>query len=223
MTEPRFTDDELAQLLKRAIALQASRADRAHSLADVQRIAAQVGIDPSDVARAAATLHETPISERPGVAGESPCVRLVEWLGAPAEIPDQGSLVSAIRSQHPALGTVQPLEHGFEWHAYEIQDGGSVLVGADLTPGRVAIRVEGRYNALRLRLAIGGVLLGLCFAYAGATVSPLAGVVAGVLGMAASLAGLRLAWNVMLRRRRDRLQRLLGAVVARFTMPASGS
>jgi hypothetical protein len=75
--EPRYTDQELAVILKRAAELQDGAGDARYSLAEVKQIAAEAGIAPEQVEAAAVALRRERLREPAARSG---------YLGAPTRI-----------------------------------------------------------------------------------------------------------------------------------------
>jgi serine/threonine protein kinase len=157
----RYT--EAKELVRRAADLQSrvpTQAD-ALSLGGVQQIAAEVGIPPDYVDRAARTI------DRPS---ETP--RRNAFLGAPhvlqfqrvvdGEVPDSEypELVEEIRNTLGVIGEIDTLSRSLTWRTGAKQGGRTVSVTVRPRAGRTRIRVQERVGELAGGL-FGGIMGGL--------------------------------------------------------------
>ena len=169
MTSPsdrrRFDDDEVSLILRRAGELQESRqqgSDAGMSLADLEAVAREAGLDPALVRQAAAELPapgQRPLPSGPGA----------RFLGAPTmlryervvdgELPpsEYDLLVEEIRRTTNDVGTLSTLGRTLAWSSSQSArhargGGGGVGRAVNVTVvargGRTAIRVEERVTGL---------------------------------------------------------------------------
>lgn len=195
----RFSEEEMAVILKRAAALQAARDDRTHSLEEIQAIAAQVGIDPALVAHVAGAPHlATPDKGRlfPPTSTQQE-VR----IEAPISAGDYGRVLEAIRRVVGTQGSAQQVFNSLEWRT-----------GNDKEPLWYAVTVTGRPDATHVRVeADVGVGIGLMhvvgivpFMAAIVVAGNLLPTEAAIAAVAATgigiLAGIRAIWRRLLRK-----------------------
>jgi hypothetical protein len=111
--ERKYTDEQMALILRRAGDLQAQRDDGRHSLTEIQEIARQVGIDPALVAHVAAGL---PRKAAILPAASSTLVQTTETVLPQRVTPEQmGRLVDAVRRASGAQGTSRQVFDSVEW------------------------------------------------------------------------------------------------------------
>lgn len=111
--ERKYSDEQMALILRRAGDLQTQRDDGRHSLTEIQEIAKQVGIDPALVAHVAAGLPR-----KAGVlpAAASTLVQTAETVLPQRVTPEQmGRLVDAVRRASGAQGTSRQVFDSVEW------------------------------------------------------------------------------------------------------------
>lgn len=216
MTERRYTDQEVTRLLQRAADLDrdssAGAVARGLSLTELREIAAEAGIDPGAVTRAASELSTRPPSRTGGLLlGDSPVVRRTTAVPANLDRAALGRLVDVIDAEVPDQGTVGEALDSVRWTSA----GRFVSRQVVVQPGEreTVIRVEERFTD-RIRAVIhaipvtygagiglvvgaealaGGAGLGVATAVAGAAVG--AGIGRGI-------------WNLVRRNSRRRVESL---------------
>ena len=224
MSERRYTDEELARIVRRAALLQAAEpTEDRHSLADIQAIAEQVGIPPELVQRAA---QELPRNElRPGTLTRyvfGPNSRVVVSGAAPGT-----PAPSALENLQPLLqqlacrtGGASRLGNGFEWWAGNRY--ADLLVTAMPRGREPVVRREADYEGWR-RMPY--VLAVIGAGYLGLVVSESHGpAVVGVAVTTALVAGWALAratWGLMASRLNRRLLGLRDSLLARIAAAPS--
>lgn len=232
MTERRYTDQEVARLLQRAADLDRDSSSgavaRGLSLSELREIAAEVGIDPGAVTRAAAELTRAAPSRAGALLlGDPPVVRRTTAVPTPLDRTALGRLIEVIDAETPAQGTVGEALGSVRWTSTSRFLSRQVV----LQPGRqeTVVRVEERFtDRLRAVIHILPTLYGAGFGLAiGA--EALAGGAGLGAAIAAAGAGLGLGlgrglWNVLRRGSRRRVEHLterLGEEAARLTEPGS--
>lgn len=200
MTEPlpgrRYNDKEVARIIKQASELQQSDAPGESasglSLAELEQIAREAGIDPAMVRRAAVDLDAQVSVGRPS-----------RFLGAPSSLalertidgevsPDEyDALVAEIQRAVGGMGSASLLGRSLQWTS---AGGGrhrvstrTVQVTVAPKNGRTTIRIEEPVGQLA-----GGLFLGLMGGI-GMGLMPLAGVGGGYLGMSVAGPGFAIA------------------------------
>jgi hypothetical protein len=218
MTNRRFTDKEVALILRRASDLEKQSSSTALSkdagltLEELKEIAEEAGIDPGLVGRAVAEmespkgLEKTSLLAGPGtvqrevraIPGELSTEELAEiFRVVDAEVADQGTVVEALGN--------------FRWTSKSRFM--STQVSLDPSQGETLMRVEERYND-----AVRGVLhgipasYGLVFGLAAVTEALSLGVIPESLILLGSIAtgwGIGTSiWRLLSSRSRSRVQRL---------------
>jgi hypothetical protein len=109
---PRYTDDQMALILKRAAELQSAGEDQTHTLAEIQQIAQQVGIEPRLIAAAAAGLPaQTQGRATDGVLfGASSSYRHTLRLPGSPPAARRAELIATIRDHMAQVGAVREFE-----------------------------------------------------------------------------------------------------------------
>lgn len=189
--DPRFTDEELALILHRA----AERELRAplpaadgRSLAEIQAIAAEAGIDPAHVAREAAALR----TERSAVVGGmQDRTHFAFELTVPGELPEAErlALLDRARALTRMRGSVKQEPDALTWTG---TDGfGVTRVSLPARPGRTTIVVSEDRTSSAIAAGFGAALLGVGVAVVAVPLLLIAGFggAPGVVAIGALLAG----------------------------------
>lgn len=159
MTERRFTDDEVARILKRATEMDRREGRgtaelelaRGLSLSELQEVAEEVGIAPATVARAALEL------ERPGstgfgemLLGGSPVSQRTQVVGRPLSEGEMAEVVRVVDEVMPAQGSVTEALGSVRW----VNQGRFLSRSVVLQPAdaETRVQVQERYTG-RARLA----------------------------------------------------------------------
>jgi hypothetical protein len=218
MTEQRFTDKEVAIILRRAADLEkrppsaGGSSGRGLTLSDLKEIAAEAGIDPEMVSRAVTELA-SPKGLRSGSLLIGPDTVRREVRAAQGELSkeEMAELVRVVDEEVRDQGIVQEALGHVRWTS----QGRFLSTQVSLEPGggETLIRVEERHSD-----AIRGVLhaipasYGLIFGLAGALEGMNLGLVPGALfALASAAAGWGLGgaiWRGMAGRSKARVQRL---------------
>lgn len=117
----RYTDDEFREILRTALVLQEKKSSGPEmdtreglALADIEAIAAEVGLDAALVRQAADQLTRLDVSTLKGLTTQ----RVIQVDGAiPTELDERGltRLIDAVREAADAPGTAQHVLGGLEW------------------------------------------------------------------------------------------------------------
>ncbi len=193
MTERRFSDKEVALVLRRAIELEEASpssdltAAGGLTLTEIQDVAREAGINPSLVTRAVAELSEKPELEPFSVFGPSTVRKEVRILPGEASREDMAELMRLVDGEVAAQGTVVEALGAVRWTS-----NGRFLntqVSVEPTDGETFVRVEERYSDT-VRGPIHGIptawglIIGLAVGLEGMSLAlPVALVVAVVIGM----------------------------------------
>lgn len=141
----RYSDQELALILKLAIDLERGEGGRAgHSLAEIQQIAAEAGIDPDLVVRAAATLEAQRGSGTTALLGAPTTFRCQRFVEGEVPQGELGELVRAIRHFTGREGRVSRVIDSLEW-SEDSFEGAATHVAISPRRGRTLIEVTSRY------------------------------------------------------------------------------
>jgi hypothetical protein len=207
----KYTDEQMALILRRAGDLQEQREDGRHTLAEIQEIARQVGVDPKLVAHVAADLPK----QSPSVLTESATeVQTIETSLSQRVTPDQmGRLVDAVRRASGAQGTSRQVFDSVEWRAgseHELLD-----LRVTITPGAERTNVRVQHDAsgatfLGLMIGGAGALIGTGAAFSSLPLIAGSLVTAGIVGTAG--AGLYAFRRLLARRGAAIVERVSRAV-----------
>ena len=166
MTERRFTDREVALILRRSVEIEErSRsgdlpAARGLTLRELQEVAEEVGLDPSVVSRAAAELESRRGLEPASLWGPSTARREVQAIPRSLSREEMGELVRVVDREVSAQGTVVEALGAVRWTSTERLL--NTRVSLEPTGEETLVRVEERYSDL-----VRGPLHGIPAAYAG--------------------------------------------------------
>ena len=216
----RFTDDEVARILRSAADLQERSSTlgggtRGLTLEDLRSVASEVGIDPRFVELAASRVHGPPAREESALAGGPYAWSVHRTIAGTVREEDRDWVLRAVRTVVGNKGQVEDVYGRMEW-SYD--DGlGPVLVGLasreGITEIDVSVRRSGEIGLLYgLAMPLGGVLAGGAL---GSAVLGLSGpVLLPVMGAAALAVwgGLRPVWSALARRWEAKVDRLADAV-----------
>jgi hypothetical protein len=193
MTERRFSDKEVALVLRRAIELEEASpssdlpAARGMTLRELQDVAKEVGIATSLVTRAVAELSEKPEREPFSVLGPSTVKKEVRVIPGEASREDMGELMRVVDAEVAAQGTVVEALGAVRWTG----NGRFLNTQVSVEPGdgETFLRVEERYSD-QIRGPLHGVptswglIIGLAVGLEGMSLAlPVALVLAAVLGV----------------------------------------
>ena len=128
--ERKFTDQQMALILKRAADRQAGDGDASHSLESIQEIAREVGIDPGVVAEVAATLDVSRAETT--LFGASSAYRSSRRIVSHASTIDHAAILAAIREHLPLAGEKRDVGDGIEWHSGPADNKTVVVMGREL-------------------------------------------------------------------------------------------
>lgn len=216
---PRFTDQQLALILKRAANLQAAGDESRHSLEEIRQIAAQVGIPPELVTRAASEVVE---GRRPPGGLLGPETSFFASSSIPMRVASSAfpELLSVMRRRVGSPGNTSEISGSLEWRGDTRYS--SLLVTVTPGEGETVVAVQGEYdrerNGIYAALLAAPIALGLVAA-AGAMESGrfllalaiFAGV--GLLGFGAA----RFFWTYLARAGRREVRELRDALVEQLT------
>jgi len=218
----RYSEQEMALILKRAAELQegADGAGTQRTLAEIQAIAAEVGIDAPFVSEAVAELERP----RPHIG----------WLGAPTRFHDErsvagslgsneiGELLDQARAELGMHGEVRQVFDGVELRLRSALGMSILTVGPRAGGTRIALTTERLDQAVAI--AAGSVGIGLLAALGGVAIAInvtdnalLASAIVAASAIAGTVVSARALWFGVAERWRRRTQSIVGALAERAT------
>ena len=136
----KYTDEQMALILRKVGELQSQREDGRHSLAEIQEIARQVGLDASLVPHVAAGI---PSRSAAVASATSSAVQTVETVLPGRVSPEQmGRLLDAIRRASGAQGTSRQVFDTVEWRTGSERELTDVRVTITPASGGTNVRVQ---------------------------------------------------------------------------------
>jgi hypothetical protein len=212
-----FTHEEMRQIFERAGISEATRDDaRRYSLAEVEAIGADAGLDLGDIRRAAATVHDASVAQR--ILGAPTRFHAVHVLPQPLGEDRLAEVVDALRSDTNLHGELRFVPDGVEWRARPAL--GAIIVHfAPRRKGTRASVLVTREDAALLTVLVGCGLGFVVGTMAGVAVASQAGAGLGLAAFAAgTVAGgvgiMRLLWRQTARRGLAVTKALLGTIVS---------
>ena len=213
-----FTDREVRLIFERAGKLDGAsdRGERRLSLAEIQEIGAQAGLDPSDVAAAAATIRTATVEER--FSGAPARFRFGARIEQRLGEDGLAALIHAARDATGYHGSVSYGGGGAEWRARSAL--GAIIVSAhvesrgtriDVVVSREDARMLSTIASGVAAVGLGGWVASLASHAFGADIST--SLIAGAVTAALSgWAIARATWRPISERWRERTRDLLGVL-----------
>jgi hypothetical protein len=227
----RFTDREMRLIFERAgEADVGAQGDRGYSLAEMQEIARQVGLSPTDVARAASTISSPQVSY-PVLGGP---IRFHASHTLNGKLTEDGiaSVALKIREATGFHGELREVPGGAEWRVRSATG----LIVVDFTAKGAGTRIDltvardDEAAVTAIGVGVAGLLTGVAAAIAAATgmhVGPLAGIgIGAVTAIGGAWAGTRLLWSRASRRwarKTDAMMEAIGEAAERSTSDPDGN
>lgn len=224
-----YSEAEFALILRRAAELASPTETPDHSsggltLAEMKAAAAEVGIDPALVERAARLLPASsaaPLTDRL-IGGPT---RVGGEIHLPGKLDEPGAarLLAAVqmRAGQPGSGAATPI--GMAWHAGDQMETLSVTAEPDGGGTSIAIQVDRRGTLAFVQVStfIGFIVAAIAGSIVGGEVGPALGVAAGASTMGGVLAVARAYWASSSKRVRQRIGDLMDAVGQVAAQPGS--
>lgn len=216
MTERRFTEDEVALILRKATETGTSAAPGRDvdglTLEDLKSIGREVGIDAGAIEAAARHVAVARLQSAGGFLGMSVAPRYEATISGELPREKLSDVVAAVRRAMGRQGVVREEFGGLEWQARDAFGGRYVsLQPAD---GKTHLRVFGNFrDGVFLSGALGGVSVGVVATAVAATTLKVLGlgalVGAGALpaGFVAGAFGARFVWKRLVSRETRALER----------------
>ena len=213
----RFTDREMKLIFERAgEAAVAAESEQGHSLAEMQEIARQVGLDPADIAKAASTLR-APETSNPILGAP---VRFQASRTLPVKLTDERMTDIAVRIREATglNGEWRDAPGGTEWRARTAT--GRFVVNftarGDGTRIDVSVGREDEAVLTAIASAVGGGIVGIAASFFIANAVGAVGsgevLVSAATAIAGAVAGMRLVWPRFARRWTKKTDALLQAI-----------
>jgi hypothetical protein len=215
--ERKFTDQQVALILKRAAERQVESGDAAHSLESIQDIAREVGIDPRVVAEVAATLDASHTEST--LFGASSAYRSSRRLALNASTIDHAAVLATIREHLPLAGEKRDVGDGIEWHSGPADN--KTVVAITPSAGGATLRIDVRQHGPKAMAYIGAGIVGMVAGVASVAALHGPGVAVGVAAFWSSFAGARAIWNRHARTRDQRMGGLSDALAAQLASGGS--
>lgn len=197
----RFSEDEMALILKRAATLQAARDERSsHSLEEIQAIGAQVGIDPGLIAHVAGAPD---LATRRTGSGLFPASATCEErrIVVPITTADYGRVLDAIRRVVGTQGRAQQVFDSLEWRTGSDREALWYAVTVTGRPDATHVRVEGDFGVSVALMHIAAVAPFMAAIVAAGNLLPAeAAIPAAAAAGVGLLAGVRMLWRRLLRK-----------------------
>jgi hypothetical protein len=212
----RFDEKEFALILRRATELQeqgAAPSSRSSlTLREIEAIAAEAGIEPALIRRAALDLSGGPApSLWRRVAGPAPHIHTEKTI--PGELgPDALSAIIDAARTELGPGTARDVLRGVEWSGRD--SWGKVHVAARPRGGETRLEVSADRSETAAVAATLLPIAGLILGGVAASALDVSLVVAGGVGLAGGLSGARLVWNAVASRWQTRVRVVLDRVSA---------
>ncbi len=187
--ERRYTDEEVALILRRAAELGGetgpSRSEGL-SLAEIQQVAREVGIDPATVARAAAALPTRKRDRLTAILGGPLHYRLEATMPRRASDADLGRILQSIRRAAGRQGRATQVLDSVEWRTSGEREGSQLFVTVTTGDYGTTVEVTGdRQSTAALLYLVPGVAGMIVSLIVGASLEAgwtAGGVIAGLLG-----------------------------------------
>lgn len=216
--DPRFTDHEVRLIFERAGRLDGAsdRGERRMSLAEIQEIGAQAGLDPSDIAAAAAAVRSPTFTERAGVGA----ARFRIGARIPRRLGEDGiaDVVQAARDATGYQGTVTWAPASAEWRARSALGVAIVALRVEKHETRIDVvisREDARFVSCMLSAFAGlgfGVWVASFATHAFGVAVPTALLTGAVAAAGSGWAVARASWRPISRRWAERTRELLSAL-----------
>ena len=242
MTDPgatpsrRFDEKEVALIIKRASELQQSEtpaeSTTGMSLAELEQVAREAGLDPELVRRAAADLDTRVTDQTPNrLLGAPIALQLERTIDGEVPADEYETLVLEIQRQLGEVGSASTIGRSLQWTVQSAarRRTSTRTVQVTISPrnGRTTIRIEERLGGLA-----GGLFGGLMGGLGGGSAGIAAGIGFGALHSVAAFAGIwggviagsyllaRTIFGRVVRGRGDALQHLMARLVERASATA---
>lgn len=212
----RFSGKEMALILKLASEMEQRELGGGRSLAEIQQIAAEAGIDPQLVVRAADSLAVRRSTTSSRLLGAPTSASFERSVPGKASLEELAALLGTIRQGMGQEGEATQVLGALEWRHSEPL-GASAFVQVAPRQGRTLIQVTGRYgDSAGWRYATAAILALMVSAVVGTEVEAALVIELGLIGgvWAAAYAGARAIWSRVGRGRERQLREVADALAA---------
>lgn len=216
MTQPRlYSDQEISAILKRAGELQAKESDaETHglSLEELQHIAAEVGLDPKLIERAAAQLeHKGSDKKGVGLWGSPTSIHIERVMQGEIAEHQWADVAGRIGDAFGMVGRSGQVGQSLEWT--HTSERANLQITATPCKGQTKVRVVGKFTRVALAYFLPALIVGGVWG----TVIPLAMQVAPAfsfaIGMTLAIAAYwfaRLGYGRYIRKKEQAVDKLIG-------------
>jgi hypothetical protein len=223
----RFTDREMKLIFERAgEADVAGRGEQGHSLAEMQEIARQVGLNPADIAKAALAIRASENSNP--ILGAPVRFHASRTLPTLLTEDDIVGVVLRIRGATGVHGELRKVPGGFEWRARTAT--GLFVVGFTARSGRTRIDVTIARSEEAILTAAGagvaGAIAGVSASFFIANALQAVGygevAVSAVTAIGGAWMAARMVWSRVSRRWAKKTESLMQTITEDAELPGSG-
>jgi hypothetical protein len=212
----RYSDREMALILRRAAELQSQGADvasgeQSHTMADLEELAAEVGIDPRYVAEAAQAVDAEPLTKAAPILGAPISYQVGRMIEGEVSEPEFADLLDSVRRATGRQGEVSRVLGSLEWRMVSVN--GESFVTISPRQGKTAIRIGGQYGrgASVVYCVVGGIGAALLVGGSVSTGSPIDLGTLAAVGAGSYLAA-RTAWQVVAGKAERKLRKVMEEV-----------
>ena len=223
----RYTDREMALILKRAAELQehgpsTGTREQSHTLSELEQIAAEVGIDPRYVVEAANAVDVEPTTKRAPLLGAPTTYQVSRFVEGEVPEVEFADMLDAIRRVTGKHGEVSRVLGSLEWKTMGPR--GETYVTISPRQGKTAIRIGGQYG-LGAGLVYGVVGTIGAALLVGTSVSTGSAIDVGTLAAvgAGSYLAARTAWQAVAAKTERRLRKILEEVTLKVLRVAKSN
>jgi hypothetical protein len=213
----RYTDREVAQILRRAVALQEKHGagtGRGLSLEEMKEVAREVGVEARFVVEAAQTLTHPGAVAGNRLLGGPVRINAAEVIEQPFRMDQMAAVIEEVRRVTGQHGRASQITDAIEWYGKDSLGATHVSVSRAGEQTRVRV-MRTSTDAVAALYGAGGSIGLMATGVLGGLLQPLgaAAVVAGVAGaVGASLLALRGVWSWYARRNDQRVRSMLASV-----------
>lgn len=205
MTERKYTEQEMAEIVRRA-GEQTAAAGQTFSLEEMQRIGEEVGLTPEAIARAAALPVASPPVPSSALFGPAGTVEASQLVAGQFDRTQVAEILDVLRTRFGEVGKVSEVAGTVEWSF----DNGFVAGVATIAPHAdgTVVRLSGQAHGNQVVLYGGALLASLFVGIAGAPEAPLLNHLLTGLAAAVPLVGsARFWWGRWATKWHERLRR----------------
>jgi hypothetical protein len=220
----RYSDREMALILKRAAELQeqgpgTATREQSHTLAELEQVAAEVGIDPRYVSEAADAVDTEPTAKRAPLIGAPITYQVNRYVDGEVPESEFAQMLDAIRQVTGRHGEVNRVLGALEWKSTGLR--GDTYITVSPRQGKTGMAIRGQYG-LGAGIVYGAVGVVGAALLVGTSVSTGSAIDVGTLAAvgAGTYLAARTAWQVVAARTERRLRKVLEEVTLKVVQLA---